>query len=141
LRKEEHSEFVGAIVFGLSRRFDLLYEIADGGLRNGKHVTFLNVGHWTHGKPERIIERIILPEEAEKRYPHVCVRIPTGTPSIWRTGNDRYRVRVGGNYVGTYDSFLLAISAKGLYVKHHPGRHRLLGKKSLQGLANAGMHS
>jgi hypothetical protein len=118
-----------------------LYEIGDGGFRNGKHVTFLNVGHWMHRDPDRIPERIILPEEPKKRYPHVCVRIPTGTPSIWHTANDRYRVRVGGNYIGTYDSFALAISAKALYVKHHPGRHLLLGNESLQGLANAQVHS
>jgi hypothetical protein len=116
-----------------------LYEIADGGFRNGKHVTFLTVGHWMHRKPERVSERIILPEEPKKRYPHLCVRIPTGTPSIWHTGNDRYRVRVGGKYVGTYDSFPVAVAAKVLYVEHHPRRHALLSNESLQGLANARM--
>jgi hypothetical protein len=141
LRKEEHSEFVGAVIFGLSRRFDLLYEVGDGGFRNGKHVTFLTIGHWMHRKPERVIGWSVLPEERKKTYPHVCVRIPTGTPSIWRTANDRYRVRVGGNYIGTYDSFSLAISAKALYRKHHPGRCLVLGKESLQGLANAPVHS
>lgn len=141
LRKEEHSEFVGAVIFGLSRRFDLLYEISDGGFRNGKHVTFLTIGHWAHRKPERSAERVVLPEEPKKTYPHVCLRIPTGTPSIWHTANDRYRVRVGGHYVGTYDSFPLAVSAKALYRKRHPGRRRLLSKESLQGLATARMCS
>lgn len=104
---KEDGEFAGVIIRGLSRKYDLLYQL-DREPMPGRKVTHVRFSYWTHAKPN--------PGPVPKNKPKQKVLYaPTEMPGIWQTGS-KFRVRVGKHYVGVYPTFPEAVCAKTLYV-------------------------
>ena len=115
LRKES-SEFVGAVVIGLSSKYDLLYEVGREAVG-----TAVKLGWWRRLD----LRQIVASEEVRKLIPRILVK-----PNIWLSGSGRFRVRSWDrntkkhHYIGTFDTLGQAIQAKENYCSRLEG-HRL----------------
>lgn len=117
LRKQlrnESSEFLGAVIIGLSSKYDLLYEVGKDSLGRA-----LKIGWWQ----SRDCRQIVACEEARGSKPRILVK-----PNIWQSGSGRYRVRSWDrqskkhHYIGTFDTLGQAIQAKESFCARLDGR-------------------
>lgn len=133
--EKEDGEVAGVIIRGLSRKYDLLYQL-DREPMPGRKVTHVRFSYWTHAKPQSGP----VPKNKPKQK---VLYAPTDMPGIWQTGS-KFRVRVGKHYVGVYPTFPEAVSAKRLYVERCGSR---FGKRPVvtighsELLVNAPVHS
>lgn len=120
LRKEKNSEFVGAVVIGLSSKYDLLYEVGRESVR-----TALKIGWWQSHE----LRQIVASEEVRKPKPRVYVPDILVESGIWLRQNGRYEARMWDRQsrtyscFGTYDTLEEAIRAKleGRHLTSHTG--------------------
>lgn len=108
MKKRNDVEVRGIIIRGLSKRYDIMFEL-DRETIEGQKKTAVKFSCWRHVEPQQ-------PGPVPKNKPKQKVLYaPTDMPGIWQTGS-KFRVRVGKHYVGVYPTFPEAVSAKTLYV-------------------------
>lgn len=128
--KRNDGEVAGVIIRGLSKRYDILFEL-DRETIDGKTKTAVKFLYWRH-----------VPNRQEKpQKPHIEeVLLPTETPGIRITVDGKFRARLGPHYLGTFTTYTKALSAKALYAAEigpRPGPKPNVGNRTSEELVNS----
>jgi hypothetical protein len=123
IKARNEDDFCGIVIRGLSRRYDLLYELRREPQKDGRKATVVKFSCW---RAQTVQEPSSPTRELTGRE-----RVPTTVPGIWRVATG-FRVKVGDVYLGTFATLPEACHAKAMYIlehdRRHPGRKASLGK-------------
>jgi hypothetical protein len=132
--QRNEKEIAGIVIRGLSKKYDLLYEL-DRETIDGRKKTAVKFSCWKH-VPSR--------QEKPKKPHHEEVLLPTATPGIRQTHAGLFRVNLGHHSLGTFPTYVEAVCAKALYVAEigpRPGPKPNVGNCNSEKLANAPVRS